>query len=111
MSLASEDFRVLYDTLLGYFQRDPRAEDGRMWQVVSGLAERRREVVPTLVQTLKAIPPQSLQPAYARLLGAMFAREGMPDEVQALFRVWAAQKEHAGLADAAQRTLTQLKGK
>lgn len=111
VGLAPEDFRVLYDTLLGYFQRDPRAEDGRMWQVVTALAQRRREVVPTLVQTLKAIPPQSLQPAYGRLFGMMFVREGMPDEVQALFRVWAAQNENLGLAEAAQRTLDQLKGR
>lgn len=107
-ALAPEDFRVLYDTLLGYFQRDPRAEDGRMWQVISMLAERRREMVPALVQALQAIPPHNLTSAYGRLLGAIFAKGGMPNEVQVLFRGWASQTENKGLADAAQRTLGQL---
>jgi hypothetical protein len=110
--LATDDLRPVYETLLGRFQRDPRAVNAQLGQLIVQLAAQKREFVPLLAQTLRGAPLGSIQSALPLTITTYFgAREQLPHDLAGVLRDWANQKTNSSLAQAAARALAPTRSR
>lgn len=105
-TLSSEEFRPVYEELLGQFERDPRALDSKLGPMLAGLAKDKSELVAVLAQTLGAVPPTAVQPALpAQIRNTFGANEPLPREIEDVIQGWADQDAAKGLAGSARTAL------
>jgi hypothetical protein len=110
--LSADDFRPAYETLLGRFQRDPRAVNAQLGQIVVQLAVQKREFIPALAQALRATPHGSIQTALPITISTYFStKERLPQDLANVLQEWANQKTNTGLAQAASRALTPVRSR
>lgn len=98
-TLSADEFRPVYEELLGQFERDPRALDSKLAPLLADLAKEKAELVTPLAQTLGTVPPTSVQPALPLQIRQIFgAREPLPRELEDVLQGWMNQNSARNLA-------------
>ncbi len=107
-TLSAEEFRPVYEELLEQFQREPRAQDGKLGPLLATLAKDKRELVASLGQTMGAVPPSAVQPALPAQIRNIFgANNPLPRELEDVMQGWARQNAAKRLASSAQNALKE----
>lgn len=105
-TLSAEEFRPVYEELLGQFEREPRALDSELGPALARMTKEKPELVSALAQTLSAVSPTAVQPALPAQIRTTFgANEPLPRELEDVLQGWADQDTAKRLARGAQRAL------
>lgn len=105
-ALSAEEFRPVYEELLGQFQRDPRALDSALGPMLADLAKDKRELVSALAQALSAVSPTAVPSALpVQIRTAFGANEPLPRELEDVIQGWAHQETAPKLASSARTAL------
>ena len=105
-TLSAEEFRPVYEELLGQFEREPRALNSELGPALARMAKEKPELVSALAQTLGAVSPTAVQPAFPAQIRTTFgANEALPRELEDVLQGWADQDAAKKLARGAERAL------
>jgi predicted KAP-like P-loop ATPase len=106
-TLSIDDFRPVYETLLGRFQRDPRAINAKLGNTIIQLAEQKRDLIPLLSRALRNAPLGRIQSALPLTITTSLGKgEQLPHDLTSVLQDWSHQKTNTGLAESAKKALT-----
>jgi len=105
-TLSAEEFRPVYEELLGQFEREPRALDAKLGPLLAELAKAKKELVSPLAQALGTVPPTAMQPALPVQIRNVFGVDDvLPRELEDVLQGWANQDSANALARNARNAL------